>query len=123
MALGRFVALLALAACSGGGAATPDGGGAGTGGTPTATCQQIRLCVAETPCATSECVQACAAKGAPAARAAFEALRACTAGLCAVDDVTCACDEQCLADGHCTAEVDACLAGLVADDICDNLCH
>jgi hypothetical protein len=113
----RFLLALALAAsisaCSSGEAAPP----AGT------TCQQIRLCVAQTPCLTDACVQGCAAKGTAAAQAAFRALHACTTGLCGVDDLTCACDEQCLADGHCTAEVDGCIADLAADDICDNLCH
>lgn len=119
-----LLGLFAWGACSSGETAVPDGGGAGTGGASAPmTCQQIRLCVAQTPCATDACVQACAAKGAPAAQTAFEALRACTARTCAVADVTCACNEQCIADGTCTDEVDQCLAGLAADDICDNLCH
>src|SRR4051794_9078326 len=95
-------AALAFSACSEGGTAAA---------VTTLTCQQIRLCVAQTPCATDACVQACAAKGTPAAQAAYETLRACTAGVCAVDDVNCACNEQCNADGACLAEVDGCLAG------------
>ena len=87
------------------------------------TCQGIRLCVAETPCATDACVQNCASKGTAAAKTAFEALRACTAMTCAIDDVNCACIEQCNADGTCLQEVDNCLAGLAADDICDTLCR
>jgi hypothetical protein len=118
-----LAALAALAgACSSGEAAPPDGG-AGTGGLTEMNCQQIRLCVAQTPCATEACIDDCVAKGSAAARTTFAALRACTASACAVDDVTCACDEQCLADGACTTETDACLLGLSADVICDNICH
>lgn len=119
--------VLAAGGCSGGGGAVPDGGGAGTGGGPAAfTCQQIRLCVTGTPCASEGCVQGCLAKGSPAAQTAFAALHACTAALCAIDDAnytTCACNEQCFDGSSCLAEVDACLAGAAADDICDNICH
>jgi hypothetical protein len=98
-------------ACSGGGSSAPK------------TCQEIRLCVAQTPCATEACVQNCAAMGTPAAQTTFEALRVCTARTCGVDDITCSCTEQCLVDGTCLNEVDACLAGAPMDVICDEICH
>jgi hypothetical protein len=49
----------------------------------------------------------------------------CTAKTCTpVTDINCACGEQCLPDGGCGAEVDACLDGAPADLICDSpLCH
>jgi hypothetical protein len=89
------------------------------------TCQQIRLCVFNAPCAAEACVATCAAKGSSAAQSAFEALRACTADACAANDLNCACSEQCLANGRCLAEADACLgdtATPVADDVCDQIC-
>jgi hypothetical protein len=107
----------------GGAAGAPDGGGGGAAGAPAgATCQQIRMCVLEAPCADDACVQACAARGSPAAQTAFEALRACTARTCATADVNCACGEQCQAGGGCLHEADVCLGGAAADDICDALC-
>ncbi len=122
--VGLILLALAPVACSQGGGAAPDSGAGGGGGAlSTLTCQQIRLCVAQTPCATDACIQGCAAKGTPAAKTAYEALRACTAGVCAVDDVNCACNEQCNADGACLAEVDGCLAMNATDDICDVLCR
>jgi len=96
----------------------PDGGGA-EGGT---TCQQIRLCVFSAPCADDACVQSCAARGSAEARVAFEALRACTAGACATDDVNCACREQCLADGVCLPEADGCQGTAPVDAVCDSFC-
>jgi hypothetical protein len=85
------------------------------------TCQQIRLCVFDTPCADAACVAACAAKGSSAAQTAFEALRACTADACA-NELNCACIEQCQANGRCLREADACLGGTPVDDICDQIC-
>jgi hypothetical protein len=85
-------------------------------------CQQIRMC-ALGDCTNEEaCVATCAAKGSPEAKAAFEALRACTAMACASGDVTCACNEQCQADGACLHEADVCLGTTPNDDICDMLC-
>ena len=129
---------LALASCSKtGGTAPPDGGGeagaptgdtappdgGGEAGAPAGTtCQQIRMCVFGAPCADDACVQACAAKGSPAAQAAFETLRACTAKMCPTFEVNCACGEQCLAGGSCLQEADACVGPGGVDDICDALC-
>jgi hypothetical protein len=120
MARGAALALaagaLALANCSQGVVATaPDGGGQN--------CQQIRMCVFGSACADDECVQMCAAKGSPEARATFEALRACTAKACpTLGDVNCACGEQCQADGACLHEADACVGTVTVDDVCDELC-
>lgn len=86
------------------------------------TCQQIRLCVFTAPCADDACVAACAAKGSSVAQSAFEALRACTANACAANDLNCACSEQCLANGRCLPEADACLGNTSSDDICDQIC-
>jgi hypothetical protein len=114
-------AALALTACSHSEAMPPsDGGGAGAVGS---TCQQIRLCVLQGPCADEGCVQSCAARGAPDAQAAFEALRACTAKACpTISDVNCACTEQCQANGSCLHEADVCLGTATVDDICDSIC-
>ncbi len=112
---------LALASCSKtGGPDRPDGGEAGA--SAGMTCQQIRMCVFGAPCADDACVQACAAKGSPAAQAAFETLRACTAKICPTFEVNCACGEQCLAGGSCLQEADACVGPGGVDDICDALC-
>jgi hypothetical protein len=95
--------------------------GCSNGAAPGGTCQSLRLCAFD--CADDACVQACRAKGAASALAAFDTLEACTVKACPKKgDVTCACGEQCLADGACLAAVDACL-GDVSDAICDNLCH
>jgi hypothetical protein len=112
---------LALAACAKSERPpAPDGGEAGA---PAGlTCQQIRLCVFGTPCGDDACVASCAASGATAAQASFEALRACTAKTCAANDVNCACGEQCQADGACLHEADVCLGTVPVDDICDSLC-
>jgi hypothetical protein len=127
-----FIAAIGSAlACSSGGTQGPGGGagtgggGAGTGGSTEWTCQQIRQCVFSTPCMTDACVQMCAARGTADAQAKFEALRVCTANACTpATDINCACGEQCLPDGSCGAEVDACLDGATADLICDSpLCH
>ena len=118
-------ASLALAACSGQGAPARDGA-AGASASSGQTCQQIRLCEFDQPCADDACIATCAARGSPAAQVTFEALRACTAKACAATDpnfVNCACGEQCFGDGTCLAEVDACLAGATADMICDSLCN
>ncbi|HTA20747.1 MAG TPA: hypothetical protein VK989_15750, partial [Polyangia bacterium] len=107
-------AILLLAACARGGAPAGDAGGAAgaEGGAPTAwNCQQIRMCALGDACADDACVARCAAHGSAAAQTTFEELRACTAKTCATGDITCACGEQCLADGHCLAEADACLGG------------
>lgn len=88
-------------------------------------CQQIRLCVFTAPCADEACVATCAARGSSAAQSAFEALRACTANACAANDLNCACNEQCLANGRCLPEADACLgntAPQVVDGVCDQIC-
>jgi hypothetical protein len=114
---------LALAACSHSEAMPP--GDAGTGGSAGdgTTCQQIRLCVLEGPCADQACVDACAARGAPDAQAAFAALRACTVKACpTIADVNCACTEQCQANGSCLHEADVCLGAATVDDVCDSFC-
>ena len=111
---------LALAACSKSEAMSPSDGGGAAGGASGTTCQQIRLCVLEGPCADEACVQTCAQRGAPAAQTAFEALRACTAKTCpTVSDVNCACGEQCQAGGSCLHEADVCLGTVlrVVDEV------
>jgi hypothetical protein len=113
---------LALAACTGSGDVPPDAGGV-AGTHAGSTCEQIRECVFDTPCADDACVAACAAKGVAAAQTTFEAVRACTAKTCATNDFDCACREQCFGDGLCLTEVDACLAGAMSDLICDSLCN
>jgi hypothetical protein len=116
---------LTLAACSKSeSVSATDGGQLGEVGTTAgATCQQIRMCVLEGPCADAACVQTCAQRGTAAAQAAFEALRACTAKACpTISDVNCACTEQCQADGSCLHEADVCLGTVTVDDICDNFC-
>jgi hypothetical protein len=111
-----------LATCAKSGAPAGDAGGA-EAGTPTAwNCQQIRMCALGDACADDACVARCAAHGSAAAQATFEKLRACTAKTCATGDVNCACGEQCMADGQCLAEADACVAAATSDDICDALC-
>jgi hypothetical protein len=119
---------LALAALAPGACAdsesvhAPDGGGE-AGAPAGSTCQEIRLCVLEAPCADDACVQTCAARGAPAAQAAFEALRACLVQqMCATADVNCACTEQCQAGGGCLHEADVCLGGAAIDGVCDGFC-
>jgi hypothetical protein len=116
-----LLGLLALPSCSKtSGTAAPDGGEAGA---PAGmTCQQIRMCVFGTPCADDACVQTCAARGSSEAKAAFEALRACTAKACATSDVNCACVEQCQGGGTCLHEADVCVGTATVDDICDSLC-
>jgi hypothetical protein len=116
-----LVTALALAACSQSEAMPPaDGGGAGASGS---TCQQIRLCVLQAPCADAACIQTCAQRGTPDAQAAFEALRACTMKACpTISDVNCACTEQCQANGTCLHEADVCLGTATVDDVCDNFC-
>ena len=113
---------LALAACSKSESVpATDAGEVGT--TTGTTCQEIRMCVLQGPCADAACIQTCAQRGTPAAQAAFEALRACTAKACpTISDVNCACTEQCQADGLCLHEADVCLGTVMVDDICDNLC-
>jgi hypothetical protein len=121
--LAGAIAALALVACSKSESlVAPDGGGeAGTSaGT---TCQQIRLCVLQGPCADAACIQTCAQRGTPKAQADFETLRACTATACpTIGDVNCACTEQCQANGACLHEADVCLGTATIDDICDNFC-
>jgi hypothetical protein len=117
--LGAALCALALVACSKSDAVVPDGGGE-VGAPAGVTCQQIRMCVFD--CAADACVSTCAAKGSAASQADFEALRACTANKCATGDVTCACGEQCLADGACLHEADVCLGSATTDLICDSLC-
>jgi hypothetical protein len=121
-ALSLVAALGALAACSSSEAMPPaDGGEAGA--TAGLTCQQIRLCVLQGPCPDEACIQTCAARGAPEAEAAFEALRACTVKACpTVSDVNCACTEQCQANGSCLHESDVCLGAATVDDVCDSFC-
>lgn len=111
-------AALAASCSSRGGTAASDAGeaGAATGWA----CQQIRMCVFE--CGDDTCVQTCEGRGAPAAQTTFEALRACTAKTCATGDINCACGEQCMADGTCLHETDACVGMTRIDDICDSLC-
>jgi hypothetical protein len=131
-ALAACAVTLAFAACAGSEGMPADGGDAGGGapgdageaGSPAGmSCQQIRLCVFGTPCATDDCVAACAARGTPEAQAAYASLRACTARTCGVvGDVICACGEQCQADGTCLHEADVCLGTEAVDDICDSLC-
>jgi hypothetical protein len=106
-----------------GSACSPDHGPASDGGGADAgeSCQQIRLCALD--CADAPCTQACQARGSIDGRAGFEALLACTLATCALGDVNCLCREQCLADGNCLTEVDACLAGASADLVCDTRCH
>jgi hypothetical protein len=121
----RAVALSAacalISACGKGGAPARDAGD--EAGAPTAwTCQQIRMCALGDACADDACVARCAAHGSAPAQATFEQLRACTARSCATGDVNCACGEQCLADGQCLAEADACVGAAASDDICDALC-
>jgi hypothetical protein len=113
---------LLTAACSGGGGGAPQDAAMEVPPPPPMSCQAIRLCAFE--CGDSACVQNCASHGSTAAQAAFEPLRACTVAACMQGDVTCACVEQCLADGACLTEVDTCLAGTSGDDlICTDLCH
>jgi hypothetical protein len=123
---------LALAACSksesmppadGGGGA---GGGGGTTGATGMTCQQIRICVLEGPCADDSCVQDCEQRGTADAQTAFEALRTCTMKTCPTlsdpNYVNCTCGEQCQAGGSCLHEADVCLGTVQIDDVCDSLC-
>jgi hypothetical protein len=120
--LAAVLGALALAACSKSESmSAPDGGEAGSAAG--ATCQQIRLCVLEGPCADEGCVQTCEQRGTPDAQMAFEALRACTARACPmISDVNCACGEQCLAGGSCLHEADVCRGTVAVDDVCDSLC-
>lgn len=112
---------LALSACSQSDGTPGDGGAAGV--PPGATCQQIRLCILQAPCADEGCVEACAARGTPTARTSFEALRACTDAACpTVSDVNCACAAQCLGGGACLHEADDCLGAATVDDVCDGFC-
>ena len=115
-----IVAALALAACAKSESMAPGSGEAGA--SSGLTCQQIRMCVFDALCADDSCVATCAAKGTADARAAFEALRACTAKACATGDVNCACGEQCQAGGSCLQEADMCLGTATVDDICDSQC-
>lgn len=90
------------------------------------TCQDIRLCIFDQPCADDACIAACAARGTAAARAAFEMLRACTAKACSPtnsDYLNCACAEQCFGEGACLPLVDACVGPATADMVCDSLCN
>lgn len=117
--------LVAVASCSKSESmSAPDGGGAA--GATGATCQQIRMCVLDGPCADEACVQTCALRGTPDAQTAFEALRACTMKTCPTlsdpNYVNCACGEQCQAGGSCLHEADVCLGTVTIDDICDSLC-
>jgi len=110
-----LIGTLALAACP-----KSENMPAGASGT---TCQEIRMCVLEGPCADEACVQTCAQRGTPEAQAAFEALRACTAKTCpTISDVNCACGEQCQAGGSCLHEADVCLGTVTVDNVCDSLC-
>jgi hypothetical protein len=119
-----LLAMLALGACSGGGGASKPDAGAEAGPSSPWTCAQIRKCIFDAPCGDDACVQSCATKGSTAAQASFEALRACTAKICMpVTDTNCACGEQCLADGTCLAEVDACLENALVDPVCDTFCR
>jgi hypothetical protein len=116
------IGVVALA-CSSGGSSSNDGGGNDGAAAGPSTCQQIRMCAFD--CADDACVPKCRAPGSTAAQAAWDALLACTKGACpTAGDITCACSEQCLADGACLAEVDGCLGAMNTDDaICDSLCH
>jgi hypothetical protein len=125
MGLAKRVLLVGMAlltgACSGSGSGSPHDAALEASAPPLMSCQQLRLCAID--CGDDACIQNCASHGTADAKAAFQALQACTAKTCALGDVTCACGEQCLADGNCLVEVDACLAGAPADMICDSLCH
>ena len=111
---------LALAACAQSEAMPPGGAAGAPAGS---TCQEIRLCVLQAPCADDACVQECASRGTPDAQAAFEALRACTMKACPmISDVNCGCTEQCQANGTCLHEADVCLGTATVDDVCDNFC-
>jgi hypothetical protein len=120
---------LALAACSSASAVPSDAADAAApeAAAPTdETCQDIRLCVFDQPCADDACIAACAARGTAAARATFEMLRACTAQACSPtnsDYLNCACAEQCFGEGACLPLVDACVGPATADMVCDSLCN
>jgi len=120
------VGALALAACAKSESMSPPPDGGGAAGATGTTCQQIRICVFEGPCADEGCVQDCARRGTPDAQTAFEALRACTMKTCpTISDasyVSCACGEQCQAGGTCLHEADVCLGTATTDDICDGIC-
>jgi hypothetical protein len=88
-----------------------------------ATCQDIRGCVFFCATETSEpCVSDCIARGTPQARAAFQAVAACTAPHCPTGETYCACEQRCFSDGNCLAETETCLGG-GTDVVCDELCH
>jgi len=78
-------------------------------------------------CGDEACLNACKARGTPAAQAALQALYDCTTdparGNCPMANgiSDCVCVAQCY-DGACLAEVDACING-ATDIICDVNCH
>lgn len=91
--------------------------------TSNTTCQQIMQCVWFCPSEVSQpCVETCVARGTAEARAAYQALSACTAPVCPTGEPYCGCEQRCFADGACLRETEEC-AGGPTDSICDTLCH
>jgi len=87
------------------------------------TCQQIMECVWYCASEISQpCVETCVARGTAEAKAAFQAMSACTTPRCPLGEAYCGCEQRCFADGNCLAETEAC-AGGPTDSICDTLCH
>jgi hypothetical protein len=108
------MALLWTLACSSGGAKSD------AGSTPSDTCQAARACALD--CSDAACLSACKARANADAQVAFQALVDCTLtiGQCAnLSEYNCFCPAQCMMDPPCIAEVDACLAGTVQDNVCD----
>jgi hypothetical protein len=97
-----------------------EGDAADSGGPPTATCQQIRLCVA-----AGGGVDACLARGTPDAQALFMSLLTCLGPYCSDLVPACVCRETCQQpDGYCLDQADACLtaSGGAPDAVCDQYC-
>jgi hypothetical protein len=88
---------------------------------PPATCHALRACVDR--CGTDgRCAQRCEAVATPEARAPFDAVRSCTAKLCAADDIPCICGAECYASGPCFETLETCLQG-ADDSFCNDYCH
>jgi len=84
-----------------------------------ATCQQIRSCVA-----AGGGVDACRARGTPGAQDLHMSLLSCLSKHCPEGLFECVCRETCQPDGFCLGEIDACMAesGVSIDSVCDHSC-
>jgi len=112
--------LIALGACSGGGAPSATDAEIEAAGR---TCQDIRLCAWLCTSALDEpCVSRCISGSTAAAESAYRTLAACTASQCPNGDFYCGCEQQCQFDGKCQVETQICVAG-PSDLMCDVNCH